>query len=133
MTFTPKKPDEMRKLAEAATGDVWEWRESNDHGVYMKTLSPGILVLGDYSGCGGPWGDTFDRANAAHIVACSPAQIIHDADLIEAQARRIEELEGALERIRDANPRNTNSATPDRMASWTQAVASAALSTPGAS
>lgn len=37
------------------------------------------------------------------------------------------ELVEALERIRDATPDSTNSRTPERMASWTRAVAATAL------
>lgn len=50
-----------------------------------------------------------------------------DEDRYTAGADRIEALEAALLRIMAATPANTNSATPDRMASWTKAVAATAL------
>jgi hypothetical protein len=52
--------------ARAATKGKWFWREEH-HPVHMRTLAPGILVLDNMSGAGGPWGDEIDRANAAFI------------------------------------------------------------------
>jgi len=51
-----------------------------------------------------------------------------EATLSASEARLRVAVE-ALERIKDANPRNTNSETPEQMASWTQAVSAQALAT----
>lgn len=63
MTFSPQSPAEMKKLAEAVSTAICQ---------------------------GAP--HQYDVADRALSRACSPSQIIHDADLIEAQAKRIEEL-----------------------------------------
>lgn len=60
----------------AHTPGPWEWREDSDSIRTMRTLSPGILVLDNDPGCGGPWGDWLDRANA-RLIAAAPDQ--HDA------------------------------------------------------
>jgi hypothetical protein len=81
---------DLRAKAEAATAGPWEWREDTTAGVTMRTLSPGVLVLDGDPGCGGPWGDNIDRANAEYIAAANPATMRALLDLLE-------EAEGALE------------------------------------
>ena len=34
-------------------GVKWYWRDVEN----MRTLAPGVLILGDGIGCGGPWGE----------------------------------------------------------------------------
>lgn len=109
--FSPKTPAEMRKLAEAATRHDyggWKYRGPSDclHSGWV-TGSEGSPVLATVQ-----WPvPTMDRALLDHdasqpvgelIAACSPSQLTAMCDLIEAQARRIEELTGALVKCADA-------------------------------
>jgi len=67
------------------------------------------------------------QANSA-IAVDTAAQIVQSlVDSLSARDDQMASLINALHRISEANPRNTNSETADRMASWTQAVAQTAL------
>lgn len=114
----------------------WKW--DADH--KLVTTEAGGVVLGaaatatcgregdDYYACQRP------RAIAHLTLKDSSAELfvaaVNSLPSLIARARRALELEEALERIRDATPRNTNSGTADQMASWTHAVAATALQEP---
>lgn len=56
---------------EAFTEGPWKWHEDL-YPLHMRRLGPGILMLDNDHGCGGPWGDEIDRANA-HLIAAAPS------------------------------------------------------------
>lgn len=112
MTFTPKKPDEMRKLAEAATQGEWSVPhfarpEVNCNCEYvLSDHLMGAIATVHCSGDGDDWIKSGDNprypeavANALLISACNPAQIIHDADLILSLTKEVEGLHALLRRI----------------------------------
>lgn len=91
MTFSISK---IRELCDAATEGPWEWREETEP-LHMRTLSPGVLVLDNDPGCGGPWGDNIDRANAAFIAHARTA-LPQALDEIERLTRERDEAVGLL-------------------------------------
>lgn len=86
----------LRAIAEAATQRDWSWREDLEP-IHMRTLAPGILVLDNDPGCGGPWGDEIDRANAAHIATFDPPTVISLIDRLSAAEANLLAVRGALE------------------------------------
>jgi hypothetical protein len=81
--------DRLDELLLKATAGKWEWCEDTTCGILMRTLSPGILVLDNDPGCGGPWGDDIDRANATLIV-----------EAVNALPALIAELRGSREALK---------------------------------
>lgn len=73
--LTPERVAELKAIAEKATQKAWFWREEHEP-LHMRTLAPGILVLDNDFGCGGPWGDEIDKANAAHIATFDPPTVL---------------------------------------------------------
>ena len=66
--------DRLLELALRATPGPWFWTDE-DGDFQMRCLSPGILVIDNTPGSGGPWGDEIDQANAAYIAAASPDRV----------------------------------------------------------
>lgn len=71
--------------------------------------------------------ETYDMEQQMRPLTLKEAIADHGDHLAKEARVRIETLEAALRRIVEATPFNTNSATPQRMASWTRAVAATAL------
>lgn len=80
--------DRLLELALRATPGPWFWTDE-DGDFQMRCLSPGILVIDNTPGSGGPWGDEIDQANAAYIAAASP-------DRVKALVMRLKRAEEAL-------------------------------------
>ena len=80
---------QMMEAAGKATQGEWAWREEFEP-LHMRTLSPGVLILDNTPGSGGPWGDEIDRANAAHIAIASPSNITTLCQAFLALKERVE-------------------------------------------
>ena len=89
--------ERLTDAAGRATPGEWSWREDDIGGVCpMRVLAPGILVLDNGPGSGGPWGDEIDQANAAYIALANPANILALIEALQASAQREKVLREAL-------------------------------------
>lgn len=87
--------DSLEAVAMAATQGDWEWREEFEP-LHMRTLSPGVLVLDNDAGCGGPWGDEIDRANATYFITFRPSAVLSLIEQVRSSTREVERLAAAL-------------------------------------
>jgi hypothetical protein len=80
----------MRKLAEAARGNIWKVKKGANSHCFDLRIDTGLYTTVAFA----------DEPEASFIAACAPSQITAMCDLIEAQARRIEELTKLVEPAR---------------------------------
>lgn len=78
--FKAKSAAEMRKLAEAARGNIWKVKKGANSHCFDLRIDTGLYTTVAFA----------DEPEASFIAACAPSQITAMCDLIEAQARRIE-------------------------------------------
>lgn len=83
---------DLREGLEGVTPGPWQWVYDEDPMMQCWRLAPGIMLV-DGTDCT-PGGDKIDRANAAHLIRCSP-------DFIAALLARLDARESALREARE--------------------------------
>lgn len=80
--------DALEKVARGATQRPWSWVEHSEP-MPMRCLAPGILIIDNSPGCGGPWGDVIDKGNAAHIATFDPPTVLALIAALRAPTRPV--------------------------------------------
>lgn len=135
MIFTPKSPEEMWKLAEEATPGL-EWFADMD--VFLKGEPAGNCLVNAQVTLALCATGTHAGRLASYLANVQPAQIIHDADLIDSLTKEVEGLRRALSLIADGAPGVQVPAWPNTYLggfnaahAWVGDIAKRALSTSG--